>query len=286
MRSKYKVGQIFSTKKGGDAVIYEYRKYDDVTVMFLDDCGAKTKTTITALLSGEVKNLCVKNVCGVGFLGVGRFLSRDLRGKTKEYQAWENMMYRCYGTHPENTNTSYEDCIVCEEWHNFQNFAEWYVQQSNYGEGFALDKDLLKVGNKVYSPESCCLLPQEVNNHIIFKRGKPEGLPKGVAKRGRSFTATVSYGGISKHLGTYPNAKNAFLSYKKAKEDFLQVLAQKNKCFIREDVFDALCNLEMTEDGWLTKDELAFKFYEDDISDIPEYYVNNYHLASLGVNND
>ena len=63
------------------------------------------------------------------------------------------MIRRCYAD-LENCS-SYKDVIVCKEWHNFQNFAKWY--EDNYyqfrDEIMQVDKDILKHGNKEYSPD-------------------------------------------------------------------------------------------------------------------------------------
>jgi hypothetical protein len=69
------------------------------------------------------------------------------------------MLERCYsGRYP-----SYKDVEVCREWHDYQNFAKWYHEQAFDRAGkYQLDKDLL--GNsKIYSPETCCLLKDNIN---------------------------------------------------------------------------------------------------------------------------
>ena len=47
-------------------------------------------------------------------------------------------------------NKTYIGCTVCEEWHNYQNFAQWheehYYEVPN--EIMCLDKDILIKGNK------------------------------------------------------------------------------------------------------------------------------------------
>ena len=56
---------------------------------------------------------------------------------------------------------TYENVYVCEEWHNFQNFAKWYY--NNYysinEERMEIDKDILYKNNKVYSPDTCIIVP-------------------------------------------------------------------------------------------------------------------------------
>ena len=67
--------------------------------------------------------------------------------------------------------------------------------------------------------------------------------------------------------------------YKKAKENRVKEVAKLWMGKVEDKVFDALHNLEMTEKGWLTKEESAFKFYETGEVEIPEYYQENLHLV-------
>lgn len=52
--------------------------------------------------------------------------------------------------------------VVCEEWHNFEAFLNWF--KINHIEGFALDKDFLAGVNKEYSPKVCVFIPQTLNS--------------------------------------------------------------------------------------------------------------------------
>lgn len=81
------------------------------------------------------------------------------------------MLRRCYDKEFQLKNKSYQGCTVCEEWHNFQNFAEWFYQ--NYFDGACLDKDLLCCGNKTYSPDKCCLITRSLNSFLVVNNNKP-----------------------------------------------------------------------------------------------------------------
>ena len=76
-------------------------------------------------------------VYGIGCLGIGDYKARkESKGMTKEYVMWTNMLSRCYGQpYQDNPINSarYAECTVCEEWHNFQNFAKWCNEQPNFG---------------------------------------------------------------------------------------------------------------------------------------------------------
>lgn len=80
----------------------------------------------------------------------------------------------------------YNGCEVCEEWRYFPKFKEWF--NLNYIKGWEIDKDVLFKGNKLYSPETCCFLPKEVNSFFTIKRRRKKGnLPLGVFKQYKRF---------------------------------------------------------------------------------------------------
>lgn len=82
------------------------------------------------------------------------------------YRVWYNMLTRCYKN---GGHGSYKNVVVCKEWHNYNNFREWYnsVVPKDVKQELHLDKDLFsEKGNKVYSPNTCCILPKEINVSI------------------------------------------------------------------------------------------------------------------------
>lgn len=79
------------------------------------------------------------------------------------------MMNRCYGDKHKYSQYSYKGCTVCEEWHNYQNFAKWYEDNYyNCEEELELDKDIIIYGNKLYSPETCLFVPKLVNTSYRY----------------------------------------------------------------------------------------------------------------------
>ena len=119
------------------------------------------------------------------------------------------------------------------------------TKQHNYIEGYALDKDILHRGNKIYSPESCVYVPKFINSILLFRgmdRGKyPVGIH--INKRGK-FIAEISLYGKVKTLGTYKTQIEAFNTYKQAKEKYIKEVAQKyyDEGKIDERVYNALIN--------------------------------------------
>jgi len=116
---------------------------------------------------------------------------------------------------------------------------------SNYERDFHLDKDILVKGNKVYSPETCCFVPVEINILLIKNNSKRGNLPIGVSKNGNKFQATISKGVIREHLGTFEISEEAFEAYKIAKEVYIKELADKWRGQITEQTYQALINYKV-----------------------------------------
>lgn len=170
-----------------------------------------------------MKDVFKKSVYGIGYLGLGCYKTRFDNKSTKQYITWKNMMFRCYGHKRLEKFPSYLDCYVCDEWHNFQNFANWF--DGNYINGYHLDKDLLFKGNKIYSPEKCIFIPQEINKLLTKTDSKRGEYPIGVFynKNISKYTSQVCVGfKIRKFLGNFDNCNDAFYAYKKEKEQLIK----------------------------------------------------------------
>ncbi len=156
---------------------------------------------------------------------------------TRVYKTWTGMTKRCSKKYQEK-RPSYIGCSIDERWYDFQVFTKWF--EENYVEGWELDKDILFKGNKIYSPETCCFVPQEINN-LFTKRQNDRGeLPIGVRKMLNKFQARINKNGLSVYLGTFYNPIVAFLAYKEAKEEHIKELADKHSLELSEKVYEAL----------------------------------------------
>jgi hypothetical protein len=189
-----------------------------------------------------------KLVCGVGVFDAPYAKTRDELTR-KAYRDWNNMLQRCYGKSNFPSKPAYKECVVCEEWHSFLKFREWFDE--NYIEGYFLDKDVLIKGNKIYSPNTCSYIPSFINTLLVNCRSARGKHPIGVHKQKYGFYAKLFKKGELQYIGFYKNEEEAFLAYKKEKEKYIKEVADDyyNKGLITKRVHDALYNwtIEITD---------------------------------------
>lgn len=94
------------------------------------------------------------------------------------YMIWKEMLARCYSPRIHKTHKTYVGCSVCPEWKRFSAFKEWMEAQD--WQGKCLDKDILVEGNKVYSPETCVFVTQQMNNFLTGSGKNRGAYPNGV----------------------------------------------------------------------------------------------------------
>lgn len=171
-----------------------------------------------------------KLVFGVGINDADYAVQPKINGKQVRcqfYRVWQSMLERCYSDKLQAKNPTYIGCAVCEEWLIFSNFKRW-METKNW-QGMELDKDILVVGNKVYSPETCAFVNPETNKFIVYSSHKPIGLLLGVDYGDRPnryesrcrnpVTKDLEY------LGTFDSELEAHLAWKAKKNDHAKLVA-------------------------------------------------------------
>ena len=182
-----------------------------------------------------------KLVQGVGVYEKGKYTAIEtVDGKwknTKVYSKWCNMLERGYCPKYKLKRPTYQGVTVCNDWLNFQTFAVWYMKQRFANKiDYHLDKDLLVSGNKIYSPETCVLLPQSINSALITSNTKKGNLPTGVSKNGNKFKVMIAIKGKLNHFGTFDNVYDAYDVYVVEKEKYVKDLAEE---YLANDLIDA-----------------------------------------------
>lgn len=105
-----------------------------------------------------------KTVRGIAFLGAGPY-SPSVHYHA--YNRWSAMIRRVVNADFDN-KPCYMGVGISTEFLNFQTFAKWFYDQPGHDkDDYHLDKDLLSsAGLVMYSPETCCFLPAQINSTL------------------------------------------------------------------------------------------------------------------------
>ena len=242
-------GNVYPSNRFGDVKILEYKNSKCVMIMFLNT-GFITEESMHNIRSGQIRDNSLPTTCGFGYIDVeGASIGRH---KTKEYQLWNNMINRCYNEALRDKLRSYIDCSVSDEWKYLSKFKEWCNGQIGFdNEGWSLDKDILRKGDKIYSPETCCFVPPEINCALPISASVRGSLPVGVIHSSNKtrYRARIQRANKWESLGTYDTPEEAFYAYKPVKESHIKSLAEKWKDLIDPKVYEVLMNwtIEITD---------------------------------------
>ena len=185
-----------------------------------------------------------KLIYGIAYNSKGKHKAAENGKITNAYDTWRAMMRRCYDVKAQEKHPTYLDCSVDERFHDFQDFADWFYDNPYSNLGYHLDKDLLFPSNKIYSPETCCFVPQELNSLLTDHRSARGDLPQGVClhKSSGKFRARVGVDGKRRSLGCFDCPNEAYQTYKSAKERYVKNKALEWANRIEWNVFVALMN--------------------------------------------
>lgn len=254
------VGKRFSNHWGETAVVLEYTTAVKIRMKLIDR-DYEFNGYLPQLLKGEWQTPYTPKVYNKGFIGEGKYkptIGIRENGHTicsKEYDMWSGLFVRIYSEEYLKTKPTYIGCSVSDDWLNFQNFGEWF--ESNYwecgDETMCLDKDILVKNNKIYSPNTCLIVPKNINTLFTnCKRVRGE-LPVGISKRGNKYIARVSMfltkgKGYRWQSSVQPTIEKAFMEYKRMKEQYIKEVADSYKAKypnFPQKLYDALYNYEV-----------------------------------------
>jgi len=239
-----RVGEKYISLQGYEMEIIEYFGANNSTIRFNDERGTIRKNVaFKEIKNGNVNNPYHKTTLGIGYVGEGKYKPKVNGKMSRQYRVWDAMMRRCYEPVTKR-NSTYYDVSVCEEWHNFQNFAEWFDQ--NYVEGWYMDKDILCYECRKYSPETCCFVPNEVNT--VFKKNNQStyNLPKGVYPKDGKYQSSIQMFGKQCYLGFFDTIEEAHEVYCTRKKMYLKEVADKWKGKIDDRVYKGILNFDIS----------------------------------------
>lgn len=200
-------------------------------------CGKKTQ-------GGGMRFKKRSLIFGVGINDVDEPISTHGK-KNISYDVWKSMLQRCYVVSNNQNYIAYNNCFVCNEWLRYSNFKMWFENPKNgYKKGYHIDKDILKKGNKMYSPATCCFVPAEINTMLVDQKTRRGDCPRGVSYHNGKYRSIIRIEQQYILLGTFSNKLEAFNAYKIAKERHIQDVASKHYILgnISDRVYNALMN--------------------------------------------
>lgn len=250
------VGNTYSSNNYGDYVVEDIVDSEKVNIRFIDT-GNVQEVLRSQITTGIIRDHSVKQVRKprtgniihkVGYVGEDREIIKEY---PDIYAAWVSMLQRCYSQKNEVLKRNYKDCTVSEGFKYFPTFLEWWLEKSKGIDiKLQLDKDILVKGNKIYSEDTCALVPRDINM-LCIKRNKARGkYPIGVTycKRSKKYKAQFSKFNVITNLGSHDSVESAFLAYKIAKEEYVKEVANKYKDVIEDKVYEILMKYEVDID--------------------------------------
>lgn len=143
------------------------------------------------------------------------------------YRVWMDMLMRCYDEKRKKIQPTYAGCSVCGEWLTFSNFKRWMERQD--WQGKEIDKDLLVVGNKVYSPDTCVFVSSMTNSFTVDCGASRGEFPVGVSfnkQRGKvRARCSNPFTGKTEHLGYFSCPDQAHQAWRRRKHELACKLA-------------------------------------------------------------
>ena len=245
--SDFKVGDVLTNNQGCNYTVVEYKNSRHVVIEFNDNHKHQVTVRAHALKTKNIRNPFYPTVQGVGYIGAGDFTSAKGSVGREAYVKWQSMLERCYSN--KDRHSAYFDCSVHSDWHNFQVFAKWCVSQKYYGSGYDIDKDILVTGNRVYSENTCCLVPSEINAMVIGLRFINGNSDMGVVynESARKYIAKVCVGKYQKYIGSYKTLKEARRAYIELKKRYFKNMVIVHNDRIELNVARALWDWDVLE---------------------------------------
>jgi hypothetical protein len=235
-----RTGEINTNKFGTKMKIVKYNSRNDVIIEFQDEHKLQKSVCYKSFVSGSVRNPYDKTFYGEGFFGEGAFSQID-KQKVRAHGVWRDIIRRCYSNENKRTHLPYKNCAVSEEWKNYSNFYKWY--EDNFYEcsdQLEVDKDILSKEEKIYSKETCLLIPREING--FCKPSKQGGCYLTVCNK---WSANVNRRSGYTHIGNFDNFEEAEIEFIKCKNSIFQSLVDKYKGELPKYVYKKLKNAKL-----------------------------------------
>ena len=149
-------------------------------------------------------------------VGINDLKYKENTKSQKEYRTWTDLLKRLYDEKYLKRYPSYRSVSVDNTWLVYSKFRDDVRGLKNsemLKEGWVLDKDICS-NTKLYSKETCCIVPQQVN--IFFSSFSTKHNPAYDARCGMYYCYCCFYG-VKTYLGRYKTIEEShkvYLNYK------------------------------------------------------------------------
>lgn len=222
-----RIGTKTNNISGFEMECIEYRNSMDIDVKFTISGKIVKNVQWNNFIRGKVKDGYANSKYYNYICSHGNNCNYD-----KVYYMWLNMIKRCFDLKYKNEKPTYKNVTCCDEWLTYENFYDWVISQENFKtwktlKWSAIDKDIIKKNNKLYSPDTCLLVPVNVNNLFVKHDALRGNHPIGVSFIDGKYVAscTNSIKNMRVIIGTYDTEEEAFQAYKEYKEKFIKEIA-------------------------------------------------------------
>lgn len=171
-----------------------------------------------------------KLVFGIGINDAEYMVCPRINGKKvmcPYYKVWQSMLMRGYCKKYQEKHPTYIGCSVNKDWLIFSVFKLWMKTQE--WKGMQLDKDIIRLDNKEYGPETCAFVSAAINNLLTNHAARRGKYPQGVSwyERDEKYQSQCRVGGKKKHLGYFSTINEAEIAYLKLKSVLVECAAKK-----------------------------------------------------------
>lgn len=177
---KFDEGYVFTTRTGLLCTVLKLLNNGNYLIQF-NKSGQVQISSFWSIYKRTVIDHSIERKYGVGF-AKGTF-EHPLDCQNYVYLRWSSLLHRCYS----GKVYGYENVAVCDEWHDFDKFKNWFEMEVNSMQSkdvtlsdLCIDKDLFCDNNiRIYSPDTCCVIPQKLNlviKHLTWRDGKIIGI--------------------------------------------------------------------------------------------------------------
>lgn len=242
-------GNYYTSINCGGFKVLEVISAQKVRIVFTNT-GTEKVVQGSHIRAGSIRDPYARLVVGKGYVGEGSYSQKQL----KMYNCWKNMLIRCYCPDYHILYPTYMPCEVSEDWLNFQNFSGWYIKTypKITSVRWELDKDLFSEEDKLYSENTCCWLPSQINNLLRDKVvAKGRKYLEGVfydKDRPNGYRSHIVIDGKQKYLGTYNTQQEASDRYLEARQNNILLLAERYKNILELTTYNKLITYKLRRD--------------------------------------